>query len=73
MVVGPAGSGKTCISNTLTKARSKLGDIHKSVRLNPKSITGQQMYGVMNPVTDDWTPGVFSNLWIKYNAKSSNK
>jgi dynein heavy chain len=73
MLVGPAGSGKTNIANTLNKARTKLGDIHKSVRLNPKSITGQQMYGVMNPVTGDWTPGVFSELWSKYNGKNYNK
>lgn len=73
MLVGPAGSGKTCIANTLTKARSDLGEKHQSVRLNPKSITGQQMYGVMNPVTGDWTPGVFSELWSKYNGKLMNK
>jgi len=73
MLVGPAGSGKTCIANTLNKARTKLGDKHMSIRLNPKSITGQQMYGVMNPVTGDWTPGVFSELWSKYNSKAYNK
>jgi len=41
MLVGPAGCGKTCISNTLCKARTKLGEKHQSIRLNPKSITGQ--------------------------------
>lgn len=73
MLVGPAGCGKTCIANTLNKARTKLGDKHQSIRLNPKSITGQQMYGVMNPVTGDWTPGVFSELWSKYNGKAYSK
>ena len=73
MLVGPAGSGKTCIANTLTKARTKIGEPHFIKRLNPKSITGQQMYGVMNPVTGDWTPGVFSELWSKYNSKALSK
>ena len=70
MTVGPAGSGKTTINNILTDAMTLNENIHKIVRLNPKSITGAQMYGVMNPVTDEWTQGVFSSIWSRYNQKS---
>ena len=71
MVVGPVGSGKTTIMNALTEALTALGNQHKITRMNPKSITGQQMYGVMNNVTGEWIPGVFSQIWKKCNDKKN--
>lgn len=67
MLVGPAGSGKTTISNILTDALSACDVQHKIVKMNPKSFTGQEMFGVMNNVTGEWTQGVFSAIWAKYN------
>lgn len=69
MLVGPVGSGKTTIANILTDALTQIGQPHKQVRMNPKSITGQEMYGVMNPVTGEWTQGVFSAIWAKQNDR----
>ena len=57
MTVGPVGCGKTTINNILTDALTAIGQVHKIVRMNPKSITGQEMYGVMNNVTGEWIPG----------------
>lgn len=71
MVVGTVGCGKTTIMNILTEALTEIVQQHKLFRLNPKSITGQQMYGVMNNVTGEWIPGVFSKIWEKCNAKSN--
>lgn len=71
MLVGPAGCGKTTIMNTLTDALTNNGLTHKITRMNPKSITGQQMYGVMNTVTGEWIPGVFSEIWKKSNDKKN--
>jgi dynein heavy chain len=78
MVVGSVGSGKTTIMNTLTEAFTNLNKenvgehlVHKLSRLNPKSITGQQMYGVMNTTTGEWLPGVFSQIWKKCNDKKN--
>jgi dynein heavy chain len=31
------------------------------------------MYGVMNLATNDWWPGVFSNIWKKCNDKKNKK
>lgn len=70
MLVGPAGSGKTTISNILTEALTKGGTQHKIVKMNPKSFTGQEMFGVMNTTTNEWTQGVFSAIWSKYNKSS---
>jgi len=72
MVVGTAGCGKTTIFNTLTEALSCVPDNNKYsiVRMNPKAITGQEMFGVMNSV-GEWEPGIFSEIWKIKNAKSN--
>lgn len=71
MVVGTVGCGKTTIMNVLTDALTESGNVHKQTRMNPKSITGQQMYGVMNTLTGEWLPGVFSQIWKKCNDKKN--
>ena len=69
MLVGPAGSGKTTIANVLTEALTRNGTPHKIVKMNPKSFTGQEIFGVMNTTTNEWTEGVFSAIWAKYNKQ----
>jgi len=39
MLVGPTGSGKTTIMNTLTETLTQLGKPHRILKLNPKAIT----------------------------------
>jgi len=70
MTVGTVGSGKTTIINTLTDALTVNGQTHKLFRMNPKSITGAEMYGQMNVVTNEWVPGVFSEIWKRCNNKT---
>jgi len=35
--------------------------------MNPKAITSSEMYGVQDVMSDEWIPGVFSELWSRYN------
>jgi dynein heavy chain len=74
MVVGASGCGKTTIYNTLTKALSAVpGEPQYEItRLNPKAITGRQMYGCMNNL-GEWEEGIFSQIWKRKNAKSEKK
>lgn len=54
MLVGPTGSGKTTIMRILTEALTKLGTRTAIVRMNPKAITAEEMYGVKSEISDDW-------------------
>ena len=51
--LGPSGCGKTTIYNTLTEAWSGIPGqlVIKMIKMNPKAIKGQEMYGVMNNIS----------------------
>lgn len=72
MLVGPTGGGKTQIFKNLRAALdTTTGITHKDVRLNPKAIRAQEMYGEMDPLSGEWTTGVFAAMWAKYNNKNN--
>lgn len=71
MLVGPSLCGKSEIMNILTTCLSEYaGSPHRIVSLNPKAITDAQMYGVKDPLSEEWTPGVFASIWQKFNNRS---
>mmetsp|Transcript_17913 Transcript_17913/g.16185 ORF Transcript_17913/g.16185 Transcript_17913/m.16185 type:complete len:3436 (+) Transcript_17913:1-10308(+) len=73
MLVGPTGGGKTQIFKVLRAALdTTTGTTHKDVRFNPKAIRAQEMYGEVDPLSGEWTTGVFAAMWAKYNNRSNN-
>jgi dynein heavy chain, axonemal len=71
MVVGPAAGGKSKIMETLQTALLKTTGIqHKIVRLNPKSVTSQELFGQTDPQSGEWETGVFASVWQKFNQRS---
>ena len=65
MVVGSAFSGKSKVIENLSKAISSLKGVEKYVnvvlhKLNPKSITSDQLYGKLDPDTKVWSDGVIA-------------
>jgi len=63
MLLGPTASGKSTILEILTSALSQIGNKYKIIKLNPKAITPEEMYGVKSDISEDWTPGIFSTIW----------
>jgi len=54
MMVGPTGTGKSTIMSVLTESMSKLGNKTVIVKMNPKAITAEEMYGIKSEISDDW-------------------
>ncbi|CUG87367.1 Hypothetical protein, putative, partial [Bodo saltans] len=71
MTVGPTMGGKTCATNTLqaamTKLRLECGEERfaevKTHILNPKSITMSQLYGGFDEATGEWRDGLIGELF----------
>lgn len=62
MVVGSTMAGKTSCLNVLQMG---LGSFEKPVdsrKINPKAVTGFQLYGYLNPDTKVWTEGVIPQV-----------
>ena len=63
MLVGPTGGGKTRIMRALQAAMSRVADEPgyervRVYRVNPKSITMNQLYGAFDLQTGEWTDGI---------------
>eukprot|EP00912_Choanoflagellata_sp_UC4_P002384 UC4_evm1s1504 len=82
MLVGPAGSGKTCCREVLAAAITSLqgqtapsGALYTKTHnfvLNPKSITMGQLYGQFDDLTHEWTDGILSTL-IRQGVAAQNE
>eukprot|EP00937_MAST-01D_sp_MAST-1D-sp2_P001010 g1010.t1 len=74
MLVGPTGGGKSSVMRTLRTALADkciTGKAHRAAIINPKGITSHQMYGEMDPVSGEWTNGVFASMWEKFNKRDN--
>ena len=77
MVVGVASTGKTTVISTLARALGQLNKEgstdfwHKPVKmekLNPKSVTLNELFGYTNITTNEWTDGIAAKI-IRENVK----
>ena len=73
MVVGPTGGGKSAVIDTLSRAQTKLGQQTKIYTMNPKAVTVVELYGILDPVTRDWTDGLLSNIFREINQPTEKK
>ncbi|XP_054000578.1 dynein beta chain, ciliary-like [Hylaeus anthracinus] len=61
-IVGIAGTGKTEVWKTLNRTyfNQKLKPYYND--LNPKAVTNDELFGIINPATREWTDGLFSMI-----------
>jgi dynein heavy chain len=72
MLVGPAGSGKTTIMNTLSNSLAVTTSIqHKRVKMNPKAIRAEEMFGETDKLSGEWNTGIFAAIWQKFNNRNN--
>ena len=61
-IVGDAGTGKTQMWKTLFRTYQNLKKKPIFADLNPKAVTNDELYGIINPATREWKDGLFSNI-----------
>ncbi|CAK8694647.1 unnamed protein product [Clavelina lepadiformis] len=61
-VIGNAGTGKSQILKSLNKTYQNQKRKPIWVDLNPKAVTNNELYGVINPATREWKDGLFSTI-----------
>ncbi|VVC95211.1 unnamed protein product, partial [Leptidea sinapis] len=59
-IVGNAGTGKTQVWKTLFKTYQNLKKKPIFNDLNPKAVTNDELFGIINPATREWKDGLFS-------------
>ena len=70
MVVGAAFSGKSKVTEVLAEGMGSLAGTQnftkvQQIKLNPKSITSDQLYGKLDPNTKSWSDGVVAIIMRK--------
>lgn len=66
MMVGPSGSGKSVAWKVLLKALERYEGTEGVAHLiDPKAISKEALYGVLDPNTREWTDGLFTHILRK--------
>ncbi|NXL65574.1 DYH9 protein, partial [Chordeiles acutipennis] len=61
-VVGNAGTGKSQVLRSLNKTYQIMKHCPLWADLNPKAVTNDELFGIINPVTREWKDGLFSSI-----------
>jgi len=56
-IVGNAGTGKTMVWKSLLRANQNMKKKPISIDLNPKAVTNNELFGIINPSTREWKDG----------------
>ncbi|KAG2383610.1 hypothetical protein C9374_004281 [Naegleria lovaniensis] len=66
ILVGPSASGKSTTWKVLLKALERYeGVLGQYYIIDPKALSKDELYGRLDPVTREWTDGVFTNILRK--------
>ena len=66
MMVGPSGSGKSTAWRVLLKALERYEGVEGVAHvIDPKAISKEALYGVLDPNTREWTDGLFTHVLRK--------
>ncbi|XP_075889814.1 dynein axonemal heavy chain 9 isoform X2 [Nelusetta ayraudi] len=61
-VIGNAGTGKSQVMRSLHRTYQNMKRRPVWADLNPKAVTNDELFGIINPATREWRDGLFSNI-----------
>ncbi|NXC42955.1 DYH9 protein, partial [Penelope pileata] len=61
-VVGNAGTGKSQVLRSLNRTYQIMKRRPVWTDLNPKAVTNNELFGIINPATREWKDGLFSSI-----------
>ncbi|XP_042198221.1 dynein axonemal heavy chain 9 isoform X3 [Callorhinchus milii] len=61
-VVGNAGTGKSQVLKSLYRTYQNMKLRPAWADLNPKAVTNDELFGIINPATREWRDGLFSSI-----------
>ncbi|XP_024861684.2 dynein heavy chain 9, axonemal isoform X1 [Kryptolebias marmoratus] len=61
-VVGNAGTGKSQVMRSLQRTYQNMKRRPVWADLNPKAVTNDELFGIINPATREWKDGLFSSI-----------
>uniref|UniRef100_A0A803V8E2 Dynein axonemal heavy chain 17 n=1 Tax=Ficedula albicollis TaxID=59894 RepID=A0A803V8E2_FICAL len=61
-VVGAAGTGKSQVLRSLHRSYQRMKRRPVWADLNPKAVTNDELFGIINPATREWRDGLFSSI-----------
>nr|XP_004569740.1 dynein heavy chain 9, axonemal [Maylandia zebra] len=61
-VIGNAGTGKSQVMRSLHRTYQNMKRRPVWADLNPKAVTNDELFGIINPATREWKDGLFSNI-----------
>ncbi|KAM4623876.1 dynein axonemal heavy chain 9 isoform 1-T1 [Polymixia lowei] len=61
-VVGNTGTGKSQVMRSLQRTYQNMKRRPVWADLNPKAVTNDELFGIINPATREWKDGLFSNI-----------
>ena len=57
-LLGGAGAGKSKVWNTLIRTYKNQGRKPQAIDLDPKAVTNDELFGIINPATREWKDGM---------------
>ncbi|XP_077481740.1 dynein axonemal heavy chain 9 isoform X2 [Stigmatopora argus] len=71
-VIGNAGTGKSQVLRSLQKTYQNTKRRPVWMDLNPKAVTNDELFGIINPSTREWKDGLFSSIMRELSNISHN-
>ena len=57
-LLGNAGAGKSRVWNSLVRTYKNQGRKPQAIDLDPKAVTNDELFGIINPSTREWKDGI---------------